>query len=143
MLYRVALSYLKDAEDAKDAVHDAFVKYIRKSMTFTDKSKERAWLIRVTVNRSKDILRKRKGIVVTALDEIIDMPAENKSSEILDTLYLLDEKYRIAVSLHYLEGFSVSETASVLNISESAVKMRLARGRQMLREILEKGDSDV
>jgi len=55
----------------------------------------------------------------------------------------LDENYRMAITLHHLEGFSVEETADILQISVSAVKMRLLRGRQMLKTMIEKENSDV
>ena len=136
MLYRVALSYLGNAEDAQDAVHDTFVKLIRHTIPFKDESYERAWLIRVTVNRCKDILKKRKNHLTLEYAEDI-AESENSSSEVLNALSGLDEKYKLCVQLHYLEGFSVEETAVTLGISVSAVKMRLSRGRQMLKEILE------
>lgn len=136
MLYRVALSYLSDAEDAEDAVHDTFVKFIRHTLPFKDESYERAWLIRVTVNRCKDMLKKRKNHLTLDYAEDVAQ-TENGGSEVLVALRHLDEKYRLCVELHYLEGFSVEETAVTLGVSVSAVKMRLARGRQMLKEILE------
>lgn len=137
MLYRVALSYLADTEDAEDAVHDTFVKFIRHTLPFKDESYERAWLIRVTVNRCKDILKKRRNHLT--LDYAEDVAQTEKGgSEVINALKDLDEKYRLCVELHYLEGFSVEETAVTLGISVSAVKMRLSRGRQMLKEILER-----
>ena len=60
MLYRLAFSHLQRREDAEDAVQDVFTKYMNTSPRFTDDEHERAWLIRVTVNRCHDMLRRGK-----------------------------------------------------------------------------------
>ena len=59
MLYRIALSELLNSYDAQDAVQDVFAKYIKASPRFHDDNHERAWFIRVTVNRCRDLLRHR------------------------------------------------------------------------------------
>lgn len=140
LLYRVAYSYLKNAEDAEDAVHDAFIKYMHHLFAFRDESHERAWLIRVTVNRCKDLL---KHPIHAPLDEASEMAAPQQESAVRHALDALEELYRIPIILHYLEGFDVREVAQILNCSESAVKMRLLRGRNALKEIIEKEKSDV
>ena len=140
MLYRIALSYLKNADDAEDAVHDTFVKYIRHLFRFNDESHERAWLVRVTVNRCKDLL---KSHVHSPLEDAMDIPCPDTDTSVLSVLATLEDSYRIAITLHYLEGFSVEETADILKLSVSAVKMRLMRGRQMLKNKIEKENSDV
>ena len=140
MLYRIALSYLRNADDAEDAVHDTFVKYVHHLLRFRDEGHERAWLIRVTVNRCKDLIKRQ---VHRPLEEAMEIAAPEAESSVLSLLNALDENYRMAITLHHLEGFSVEETADILQISVSAVKMRLLRGRQMLKTIIEKENSDV
>ncbi len=140
MLYRIALSYLKNADDAEDAVHDTFVKYIRHLFLFRDEDHERAWLVRVTINRCKDLLKCR---VHSPLEDAMEIAAPEVESPVIDALAALDENYRTVITLHYLEGFSVEETAGILRLSVSAVKMRLSRGRQMLKTMIEKENSDV
>ncbi len=140
MLYRIALSYLKNADDAEDAVHDTFVKYIHHLFHFRDPSHERAWLIRVTINRCKDLL---KCSVHSPLEDAMELAAPEREPTVLSALSALEDTYRIAITLHYLEGFTVEETADLLGLSVSAVKMRLLRGRQLLKNILEKENSDV
>ncbi len=140
LLYRVAYSYLKNAEDAEDAVHDAFIKYMHHLFAFRDESHERAWLIRVTVNRCKDLL---KHPTHASLDEATALAAPQEESSVQHALAALDELYRIPIILHYLEGFDVREIATILNCSESAVKMRLMRGRNTLKTIIEKEKCDV
>ena len=138
MLYRLSLSYLQNSEDARDAVQDVFIKYATASDIFKDDEHKKAWLIRVTVNCCNDMLRRRKLRNYVPLDEISETVAldDESSSDIMNCLKLIPLKNRAAVILHYLEGYSVEETAKVLKISVSAVKMRLKRGREALYELI-------
>lgn len=139
MLYRLALSYLQNTEDAQDAVQDVFVKYVSSSAVFRDEEHKKAWLIRVTVNGCTDMLRRRKVRGYIPLDEISETAAaksEESDSDIIKCLDKIPLKNRAAVILHYLEGYSVEETAEILKISVSAVKMRLKRGREALYELI-------
>ncbi len=146
VLYRLALSHTQSREDAEDVVQDVFAKYISAAPTFPDEEQERAWLIRVTVNRSMDLLRRRKHRGYVPLDEVEEvLPAEEGShdliSEVRETLKHIPEKFRAAIVLHHLEGCSVEQTARALGVSVSAVKMRLSRGREALKELLQEGRS--
>ncbi|MBQ8830704.1 MAG: RNA polymerase sigma factor [Oscillospiraceae bacterium] len=138
MLYRLALSYLQNNEDAQDAVQDVFIKYATASDIYRDEEHKKAWLIRVTVNRCNDMLRRRKLRTHIPLEEAYDVAAkhEESDSDIMKCLEKIPLKNRAAVILHYLEGYSVEETAAVLKISVSAVKMRLKRGREALQELI-------
>lgn len=137
-LYRLCTVMLGNREDAQDAVQDCFLRYIIKAPDFTDEAHEKAWLIRVASNVCKDILRKRKHSSFLSLEEIRNISTSEDNAQILGLLSSLDEKYRIVVHLHYVEGYDVNETSSMLGLSVSAVKKRLQRGREMLREIYER-----
>lgn len=138
MLYRLSLSHLGVAEDAEDAVHDVFEKYINTSPEFKDGEHEKAWFVRVTVNCCHDLLRKRSKRNHEALEAAYDIAHEDSEEpEIFRIIHSLPEKYRAVIVLHYLEGYSVEETAKLLQVTVSAVKMRLARGREQLRQIME------
>ena len=136
ILYRVALAKLCSAADAEDAVQDVFLKYMAKPPVFFSESHEKAWFIRVTINRCCDIIRRRSYQPSLNLDDITEIAAEDEGyiSDLLDKLSRLPDKYRETVTLHCLEGFSLGETAGILGISLSATKMRLSRAREMLRE---------
>lgn len=137
MLYRLALSHTQNREDAEDAVQDVFTKYIATSPRFTDIEHERAWLVRVTINRCHDLVRRGKIRTHESLDDITDLPSEESAEGgVMKTLSELPEKYRTAIALHYLEGFSVEEISRMLGISLSASKMRLSRGRELLKNLL-------
>ncbi len=137
MLFRLALSHTQSREDAEDAVQDVFTKYIATSPKFSDPEHERAWLIRVTVNRCHDLVRRGKIRTHESLDDILEVPGEeDTASGVLKTLRELPENYRAAITLHYLEGFSVEEISKMLGISLSGAKMRLSRGRELLKNML-------
>lgn len=147
MLYRIALSELQSSHDASDAVQDVFVKYINASPRFHDENHERAWFIRVTVNRCRDMLRHSSLRNHISLEEIAELlPYEDKSmletcERTMESLSNIPEKYRAVLVLHYLEGFSVEEIADMMKLSKSAVKMRLMRGRESIKDRME--DADV
>ena len=138
MLYRLSLSHTQSKEDAEDAVHDVFTKYITMCSRFSDEEHERAFLIRATINRCHDLSRRNKIRVHDSLEDIRDLPAKDNSQqqELLKTLAMLPDKYKTVIVLHYLEGFSVEEISRMLKISLSATKMRLSRGRELLKSII-------
>lgn len=137
MLYRLALSHLAVREDAEDAVHDVFAKYIDTEPVFKDDVHEKAWFVRVTVNRCHDLQRKRTKRNHDTLESAHDVAiTDSEEPEIFHVIHSLPEKYRAVVVLHYLEGYSVEETASLLKLSISAVKMRLSRGRDCIKEMM-------
>lgn len=140
LLYRLCYSILLVREDAEDAVQDVFLKYYRKQPTFADEDHEKAWFIRVAVNHCKDILRRRKLREFIPFSEVEELLAEKEveadDSGVLQALFELADRYRIVMILHYLEGYPVKEVARLCGISQSAVKMRLSRGREQLKERL-------
>ena len=147
MLYRIALAEIHSPEDAMDAVQDVFIAYMKKSILFSSDEHEKAWFIRSTINRCRDIRRKN---VVRSHEDISEMEnlvaSEEISEHAKDVLYAVEQlpdKLRSVIVLHYLEGLSVELTAKSLKISSSAVKMRLSRGREMLKDILEKEGFNV
>ena len=146
-LYRVALSHLQSDEDAQDAVQDVFIKYINSSPIFRDSDHEKAWFIRSVINRCHDLLRYKKVRNHITLDEIAEITSDtsenNLQQEVISLLSQIDEKYKSVIILHYLEGYSVKEVSSILKISESSVKMRLVRGREMMKSIIIKEENDV
>ena len=137
-LYRLCSVMTGNREDADDAVQECFLKYMEKAPDFNNTEHEKAWLIRVASNICKDMLRHRKHRSFVSLDEIRNLGTSEDNAQILEMLVSLEEKYRIVIHLHYVEGYKASEIASMLGITEAAVKKRLQRGRDALREIYEK-----
>ena len=141
MLYRLCYSILLQKEDAEDAVQDVFLIYYRKQPTFADEDHEKAWFIRVAVNRCKDLLRRNKIRTAVPLSEVEETLAaegiEHEESQVLTAIYGLPEKYRIVMILHYLEEYPIAQVAELCKLTPSAVKMRLSRGREILKEKLD------
>ena len=133
MLYRLALTHLLSKEDAEDAVHDVFVKYINSPPLFFGEEHEKAWFIRVTVNQCHDIARKRRVRTHSPLEDAAEICAEMGAGEVTEAVLGLEDTYKTPILLHYYEGYSVEECARILRISVSAVKMRLARAREKLK----------
>ena len=136
-LFRISYAMLCSKEDAEDAVQETFYKYLVKQPVFRDADHEQAWFLRVVSNQSKDMLRRRKIRSTLSLDEIEEYEIAPEQATILQDLFSLPEKYKMVMVLHYLEDFSVQEIAQSQNLTPSAVKMRLARGREMLKNITE------
>ena len=143
MLFRLALSYLQCSADAQDAVQDVFAAYLNDPLEFEDTDHEKAWFTTSVVNRSLDILRRKKVRRYVSIDEMAEVIAQPEekaplAADVMGYLAKIPEKNRAAVVLHYLEGYSVEEIAVMLDISEAAVKMRLNRGREALRKAMQR-----
>ena len=136
-LFRICYAILCSREDAEDAVQDVFYKYLVKQPLFRDEDHEKAWFLRVASNQSKDMLRRRKIRTTLSLEEIEEYEIAPEQATILRDLFSLPEKYKTVMILHYLEDLSVQDIARAESLTPSAVKMRLARGREMLRNITE------
>ena len=137
---RAALCWLCSPADAEDVTQEVFLKLYVTSKRFESDEHIKAWLLRCTKNKCTDLLRSRKYRDYTPLDSLYDIAApepNNDRADGLDTAVLrLSGNLRITLYLHYYEGFSVGETARLLNISVPAVKLRLMRARAKLAEIL-------
>lgn len=138
-LYRVAFTYLKNNEDVEDILQEVFLKRIYQENTFESEEHEKRWLIRVTVNLSKNHLKSfwnRNKITIDELvesSEVLQWQFDETQKEIFSEIMKLPEKQRMAIYLHYYEGYSCKEIADILRCGESAVKMRLQKGRELLR----------
>ena len=136
MLYRIALSHSGNSHDAMDAVQDVFIKLTSDKLSFKDEEHRKAWLIKATVYRCIDLMRKRQIRIYTPIEEAYDLPNEENSlpSSVKAMLESLPQKFKSMLILHYLEGFSVEEIANIFGLSVSAVKMRLSRARDYVKE---------
>lgn len=138
MVYRLALIRTHSSSDAEDVVQDVFLRCLRAKPAFVSDEHCKAWLLRVTLNCSKNMLGSayRRHRVS---DEVLNyLPAEQKESlsEVYDAVLALPQKYATAVHLHYYEGYSIKEIANLLGCTDSAVKSWLYRARALLKERL-------
>lgn len=137
MLFRIAFSYTGNRHDSEDILQEAFIKLIYHSPEFSGNEDEKRWIIRVTINLCKNHLgsfwhRNRRSI------EDVEQYAANEEdrTKILEIINL-PSKYKTVIHLYYYEGYSIAEIARILKLSISAVKMRLKRGRELLKIELE------
>lgn len=135
-----AYALLKNTSDAEDAVQEAFIILMQKRPSFKDSEHEKAWLLRVTINISKNMIKssRRNNLPIEE-----DIPYSQKDkNEILSCVSALPERYRTIIHLYYYEGYSIKEIASILKLPPATVGTRLSRGRNILKTML-KGDFEL
>jgi RNA polymerase sigma factor (sigma-70 family) len=144
-LYAAAFNICKNTEDAKDIVQETFIQYYSLRKEFDNEQHIRAWLIRVAINKAKNInrsfWRKNKKPLEDYMESLTFETPE--SEELFETVMALPEKFRIVIHLFYYEDYAIREIADILKISESNVKVRLSRGRSLLKiKLQEEWDDD-
>lgn len=135
-IYALAFSICKNNADAQDIVQDTFIKYHLTNIEFESEEHIKAWLFRVAINKSKNVMKSFwKKSRVSFEDYINEIKFENDESKgLFEEVMKLPEKYRIVIHLFYYEDYSVKEISHCLKISESNVCVRLNRARKMLKE---------
>lgn len=138
MVRRLCMIHLKNYADTEDIFQTVFLKYVLSSAAFENEEHEKAWLIRVTINACKDLLRNFFHSHVTSLDEIWEYSTEMQEDhrEVLEAVLSLPQKYREIVYLHYYEGCTAPEISQILGKKVNTIYTLLTRSRQMLREKL-------
>lgn len=140
-VYRLAFSYVHSRAEAEDLCQDAFVKLMEYRGTFETPENCKAWLIRVTVNLSKNVLR--SGRIARRAEPDESLPASGgEYRELLEAVRSLSPKYRAVVHLHYYEGYSAKEIARITGATVTAVTTRLERARKKLKIMLSEEDTD-
>lgn len=133
MLFRLCMVLLCSREDAEDVVQDTFLKYVRKHPVFESTEHEKAWLIRVATNGSRDKRRSFSFKNSVSLEEIGEYAETQEQEQVLEQLMSLPTRYKTVLYLHYVEGYKLREVASLTGMSESAAKVALYRGRERLK----------
>ncbi len=137
LIYRTSFIILGNQQDAEDVLQDTFIRYMEKSPVFKDYEHQKAWLLKVSHNLCKDLLRFKKRHTYVNIDEVEKSGSLSIGNEVIKYFISLPPKYKITLILFYVEGFQVSEISKIINISESAVKKRLQRGRNLIKVQLE------
>ncbi len=136
---RICVVYLKNSDDTEDIFQNVFLKYYKSSVHFANEEHRKAWLIRVTINECKDMLKSFFRRNTTTLDEVSEFTTDgnvNESSYLRETVLQLPEKYKLPLYLHYFEGYSAVEISNILNKNTNTIYTLLARGREQLKKIL-------
>ena len=146
LIFKTCFMMVKNKYDAEDIVQDTYMKYISylaDGYKFESDEHKKAWLLRVSQNKCKDLLKYKSKHTHIAYEDVEEclLCGKNYEQEDMDEFLRfanLSYEHKSVIMLHYIEGFSVAETADILNLSISAVKMRLLRGREKLKEAYEK-----
>ena len=135
---RICFVHLKNRADTEDIFQTVFVKYLLHGEPFASEEHERAWIIRVTLNACKDLLKSFFRSRTVPLEELTDraMPAETEQREVLQAVLALLVPYRDVIYLHYYEGYTAPEIAGILGKNVNTVYTRLTRACGLLRQAL-------
>lgn len=135
---RICMVHLKNYNDTEDIFQTVFIKYAFKSPVFESQEHEKAWVIRITVNACKDLLKSFFKSRTTSLDEVMEMPQNEKEdySYVFKTVLSLPQKYRDVIYLHYYEGYTAPEISKILRKNVNTVYTLINRGKHMLKESL-------
>ena len=138
MIYKMTLLYLNNSMDRDDVMQEVFIKLLKNGSDFKDQEHEKRWVLRITVNCCIDRIRKNERLKILPLDESI-LLSESEDKQLAELVVNLPTNIKAPIHLFYYEGYKVKEIAAVLGISSSAVKMRLKRGREILKVQIEEG----
>lgn len=149
MVFRLAYSYLGNRQDAEDACQDVLIKVLERGGGFRSEEHEKAWVIRVAINRCKDVLRGRGRRTVVGLDEAPEQAAPDAAEAalhdlsekrtVLAAVMALPESCRDVIFLHYYEEMGIRDIARATGRHEATVAVQLSRGRKKLRDMFRTG----
>ena len=137
-LFSAAFSICKSAADADDVVQDTLIQFHMTDKQFDNEQHIRAWLLRVAINKAKNVNMSFWRRVSVPLEDYVEtlIFETPEAKDLFREVMKLPEKYRIVIHLFYYEDYPVKKIAEILHTSENNVKVRLMRGRKMLRTVL-------
>lgn len=137
-VYSVIFNYVRNAEDSSDLTQDAFVKLLESGIDYESDEHLKAWLIRVAINLSKNHLKFASKFSDEELPELPYYDKHGDEQDILSAVMMLPEKYRVPLHLFYYEDYTNKQIGDILGCPESTIKIRIKRGREKLKKILNK-----
>ncbi|WP_394747952.1 RNA polymerase sigma factor [Spongiimicrobium salis] len=145
-MFAVACRYLKNQEDAKDAMQEGFIKAFQKLETYSNDFSFGAWLKRIVINQCLDKLKSKKLSLTSLTEENMEiLDDENWNVDISITKEMVDaalgqlaRKYQLVIKLYLMEGYDHEEISEILNIPIKTSRTQLRRGRLQLKELLKK-----
>lgn len=135
MVYRLCFSYLKNREDALDAVQNTFYQMMRTKKEFDNGEHEKAWLIVTASNICKNMLKHwwRKRVSIQESDSLMAGESQ-RDRELMMVILKLPLQYRIPVYLYYYEGYNSAEIGKIMGKSDATVRWYLSKGRELLKK---------
>jgi len=135
-LYRVVYGILYNRHDCADAIQEAILRAWQKRERLNDEALFEHWVTRILINECRDQIKRRGKLIYT--DRLPDIAAPPGTDEELhDALARLEEKLRLPVVLHYMEGYQIDEIARMLTCPVGTVKTRLRKAKEKLKDQLE------
>ena len=138
-LYAMAYMLTRSQTDCEDAVQEALLKAWRRLATLREEQYFESWLMRIVINECKTIHRKRARRGEMPLEAYVALPA-SPEPELYMALKALPEKYSLTLTLKYISGYTVEETAQILRLPKGTVASRLNKAKMLLRKEL--GEED-
>ena len=135
-ILRLAYSYLHNMSDAEEVLQDTLVQFLKTAPALDGPEHEKAWLLRVAANLSKNRLDYNKVRLTDELNEELVAEEREDLSFVWEAVRDLPVKYREVIHLFYHEGCSTAQIAGILDRKEATVRSDLRRGREKLREVL-------
>jgi len=133
-MYKIAKSILQNDEDAADAIQETILTCWEKLETLRVNHYFKTWMTRILINHCYGILKQNSKRVY--MEELPEIPTEFDSHDFewQEALLVLNENYRLIVTLYYAQGFRTKEIAKILGIPDNTVRTRLARARAQLEK---------
>lgn len=142
-VFRTAMCYVKNKSDADDIMQDVFLKLYTYGGVFESDMHIKAWLIRVTVNSCKNLLKSYWYRFSAPIENAENVPEKQSEDEyLLSVIMKLGRKNRAVLYMHYYEGYSIKDISSLMGMSETAVTSQLYRSRKRLKQLLLKEGYD-
>jgi RNA polymerase sigma factor (sigma-70 family) len=148
-MYNTSLRIVNNTADAEDVLQESFLDAFRSLHDFHYRSTFGAWLKKIVINKSINILRKRRNDLVdlesTELQAVSEEEAVNeedvryKVEEVKKMISRLPDGYRTVLSLYLLEGYDHEEISQILNISHNTVRTQYVRAKQKLLTLIKQG----
>ena len=138
LIFRISHCILCNPQDAEDAVQETFLRYLTKAPEFVSEEHRKAWLIRVSANISKNMQMFKLRRETVSIDDIENVGIARDDIEIFELIMSLPAKYKIVMTLYYVEGYKSKEIAEIIDVNEDAVRKRLQKGRELLKVEFEK-----
>lgn len=135
-ILRLAYSYLHNLFDAEDVLQETLIQMILKAPTFKSTEHQKAWLLRVAINISKNKLKYNRHRQHTELQQSISDEVPENLTFVWGAVATLPVKYREVIHLFYQEGLSTAEIATLLSKQDSTIRSLLYRARGLLKEQL-------
>lgn len=140
-VYRMAFAYCKNKADAEDIMQEVFIRRFSADIVFEDEAKEKSWLLKVTVNKCRDMfrsLRYKYSLTSIPLEEADIIYETQEESDVYHAVMSLPNKYRTVIHLFYYEEYTIKEISAITGDKETAIQTQLYRARKKLKDILGK-----